>query len=104
MIPIKLWAKDSPVPIAVGEAIVYTYDFADVGTPSAVLSEIIYDENGEDAGMLSGSPSIAGTVVTASKFIPTAAGRYRYRVSITISGNTVFGLCDFYCFDPSIDI
>ena len=101
-LPNELWAKTAPVAIAVGEAISYSYDFTAVGTPTTVVDEKVYDEAGADkSSMLSGTPDVTGTVVTASKFAPTDAGRYRYRVSVTIDGNTVYGLCDFWCFDPS---
>ena len=99
----EVWANESPVDIALGEGIVFTYDFSSVGTVLAVVDEALYDGDGADqaSSLLSGSPSVASDVVTASKFTPDEAGRFRYRVSVTIGGSTVFGLCDFVCFDPS---
>lgn len=88
--------EGSPVTMRVGEAMAWAMDFADQGTPSAVNGVVCLDASGTDKSstLLSGSASIAGAVVTLPKFTPASAQVYRLRASVTIEGNTLFGVLD----------
>ena len=87
--------KGSPKTMRVGEAIAFTIDFTDQGTPSSP-SVAAYDATGTDktSTTLSGSASVAGDVVTLNKFTPASEQVYRLVCTVTISGNTVFGIVD----------
>lgn len=91
----KTVVKSSPEPMRVGEAIAFTIDFTDQGTPSSP-TVTAYDATGTDKSgdVLSGSASVSGDVVTLTKFTPASAQTYRLICEVTISGNTVMGIVD----------
>lgn len=81
----------SPKMMAVGEAISWTFDFSDIGTPASVTSFLAYDETMTDKSsvVLSGSTSISGDIVTGKLFTPASAQEYTLQCKVVISGNTV---------------
>ena len=74
------------------ESIVYTVDFAAIGTPTSPTVEV-KDGDGEDVKstvMPTGSPTVATTIVTLPALTAlTAGGKYRVEVQVTIDGNTL---------------
>lgn len=94
-----IFVTESPQGMALGEAISWKFDFAEVGLadPSAVGTTVAYNESGADVSstVLSGAASLSGSVVTGKKFTPTAVGRYVIVQPATVDGNTVFLACRF---------
>ena len=90
-----VWVDQTPKYMAIGEAMSFTMDFADVGTPTSP-TVTAYNAAGTDVSstMLSGSASVSGTIVTLKKFTPSSVQTYRLTVSVTVSGNTVIGALD----------
>lgn len=86
-----LEVTQSPKQMAVGEAIAWTFDFSDIGTPASVTSFLAYDETMTDKSsvVLAGSTSISGDVVTGKMFTPASAQEYTLVCKVVISGNTV---------------
>src|SRR3990170_2776278 len=90
-----VWVDQTPKYMAIGEAMSFTMDFADVGTPTSP-TVTAYNAAGTDVSstMLSGSASVSGTIVTLKKFTPSSVQTYRLTLSVTVSGNTVIGALD----------
>jgi hypothetical protein len=99
-----IWVKESPIGLALGEAIAYVFDFADVGAadPSAAGITLAYDALGEDKSstVLSGSASLSGARVTAKKLTPASAQRYTLIQPATIDGNTIYLGVKIDVYDP----
>src|SRR3990167_1236048 len=95
----NLWVKESPRPMAVGEAKAFVFDFSEIGADSddvSVPSLTAYDHDGTGVSstMLTGSNTPAGKLVTAKLFTPSAADIYRLVMAVTITGNTVIQALD----------
>lgn len=86
-----LWVKESPYPVALGDVVTFSFDFTDIGTPSAVGATLCYDQAGTNvsATALSGAASLTGAVATSKTFTPASAQAYTLVQPVTISGNTV---------------
>lgn len=88
----------SPKQMALGEAAAWLFDF-DPNTPASVTSFLAYDETmTSQAGVLSGSTSITGNIVTGKMFTPATAQDYTLLCKVVISGNTLIStlLCEVY--------
>lgn len=92
----------SPKMMAVGEAISWTFDFSDIGTPASVTSFLAYDETMTDKSsiVLSGSTSISGDIVTGKLFTPASAQEYTLQCKVVISGNTVISTLLVEVYNP----
>lgn len=93
----------SPKTMAVGEAIAWTMDFSDVGTPTSITSVLAYDATGVDKSgtVLSGAASIVGDTVIGKLFTPASAQTYRLVYTVVIASQTIVGLLDVIV-SPSI--
>jgi hypothetical protein len=99
----ELWVTTSLKRQAIGEAIAYSIDYTDVGTPGAAGTVAVYNSTGGDLSstLLTGSASLSGNTVTLKLFTPTTAGYYRLINTVTISGNTVKGGVEVDVYDPT---
>ncbi len=97
-----IFVEESPQVMAVGEAIIWVFDFADVGTldPSAAGVTLAYDQSGADvsSSVLSGAAALSGSQISAKKFTPASEQRYILIQPATVDGNTVYLACKFNCF------
>ena len=99
------WVVQSPKAMATGEALAYTFDFTDVGTPASIVSVKAYKADGVEVdSTLSGSESLAGNIVTFKLFTPTLSENHRLVCVVIISGNTVTSILDVAVFDPTPDL
>jgi hypothetical protein len=82
--------EQSPKQMVLGEAIAFTIDFTDIGTPASVTSFLAYDATGTDvsSATLSGSTSINSYTVTGKLFTPASAQIYRLACKVAIGTNT----------------
>lgn len=92
----ELWVEQDQQSMAVGEAKAFSIDYTDIGTPAAAGTVTAYDASGTDKSstVLSGAASLTGAVVTLKLFTPASAQVYRLINTVTISGNTVYGIID----------
>lgn len=98
----EIQVVQSPKQMAVGEAIAWTFDFSDIGTPASVTSFLAYDETMTDKSsvVLSGSTSITGDIVTGKLFTPASAQEYTLQCKVVISGNTVISTLLVEVYNP----
>lgn len=99
----EIWVSTSLKKQAIGEAIAYTVDYTDVGTPSSGGTLVCINSTGGDVSstLLTGSVSLSSNTVTFKLFTPVTAGYYRLINSVTISGNTVKGGIEVDVYDPA---
>ncbi len=101
-----IWVKESPQEIAVGEAIAFIFEFADVGAadPSAAGVTLAYDQSGADvsSAVLSGAAALSGSQVTSKKLTPASTQRYILIQPATVDGNTVYLACKFNVIDAKV--
>lgn len=92
---------ESPVEQSKNEEIAYEFDFTSIGTPTSP-AVTIKDMNagGADVSatcLTTGTPAIAGNVVTTTKIKSLVTGRrYHLECVVTISGNLVEAYCDIF--------
>lgn len=100
-----IFVEENPQGMALGEAIAWKFEFADVGAadPSAAGVTLAYDSSGADVSTttLSGAASLSGSIVTAKKFTPLTTGDHVIIQPATIDGNTVYLACKFNVGDVS---
>lgn len=99
----ELWVTSSLKRQAISEAIAYTIDYTDIGTPSGAGTVACINSTGGDVSstLLTGSVSLSGNIVTLKLFTPTSAGYYRLINTVTISGNTVKGGIEIDVYNPT---
>lgn len=95
-----VFVEQTPKYMAIGEAIAYTIDYADIGTPSSAGTVTAYDATGADVSgaVLSGSASLAGDIVTLKRFTPASAQTYRIFNTVSIGSNTIIAALDVICY------